>query len=216
MNEDILKLLEQIKGTQLYDQLVSYLVSRNALPNVSAEYLNEATDGQFTTNTAFGNKLPPNGEIFINKANLKNTPTKELLNTLSHETTHAADRQLTNQWYEIAAKKNRTKEEDRFLDAYNKLSYGYSPKEDKEATFLSREKFVSRAAELASKLNPEWTKENSTYRASGTELSAFGVGNSLFPTPSGRASFSPPEHLDATLATERSILLDAAMRARSR
>jgi hypothetical protein len=61
---------------------------------------------------------------------------------------------------------------------------------------------------LADKLAPEWSKENSDYRSASNELSAYGMGSTV-PRRSNRA----PLHVDPTMATEFSILLDLAQRA---
>lgn len=63
--------------------------------------------------------------------------------------------------------------------------------------------------EQAKKLN-EGSPTTDKYRYSPEELSAFGVGNMLFPD---RDPYKVPGHVDATMATWHAVLLELARRA---
>lgn len=209
MSDDITKLMKDMVGTPIYDQLLSYLLARRATPVIKEGYLGDSTSGEFSRNTMFGNELPRHGQIKLDYGLFSGKDNKAAGGTLSHELTHAADSQVEDQYYELKRKSNKTPEEERFVQAYDKLFHGVVPNEQGK---LVHGNHGSQTVEMAKRLNPEWTKKNKEYRSTGKELAAFGVGNSVSGTTD---SYNTPQHLDATLATERSILLDAAMRAQA-
>lgn len=209
MDNDLVKLLKSVQGTPLYQQLADYLMARRAMPEIKSGYLGEGVNGNFSRNTFAGGDLPRHGQITLSDRGLFQDMvdnTHDSARTLTHEMNHAADSQMSNHYYELKRKPNKTPEEERFVKAYDKLVVGLVPNEKGEYKYGRRE------TELANRIAPEWTRENEKYRASGDELPAFGVGNSAFPSKYATGLESPP-HLDSSLAQERSILLDAAMRA---
>ena len=92
-----------------------------------------------------------------------------------------------------------TPAEQQFTQAYEKLVYNSARRNPDES--LARES-------LARRLDPEWAKKNRAYRASNVELPAWGMGFAVEP----RRDYDQPLHLDPTMATEFSILLDMANR----
>jgi len=131
-----------------------------------------------------------------------------------HELTHAADRQISYQASDLEERHRKetplldylrgktvlTPEEVRLAMGYRKLHY--DPKKDyKDPARYPRQQLISKMA-------PEWAKENYDYRSGDGELVAYGMGSTV-PRRSNRA----PLHVDPTMATEFSILLDLAQRA---
>jgi hypothetical protein len=125
------------------------------------------------------------------------------VDTLVHELTHSAVRQLQMQYGENGTYYGAANKPTQFTNAADKLLRFTTPdfKAGKSPP----------AQELAKKLDPAWLAKNQDYRASQSELPAFAMGNM---TPGARADLfrPPPAHLEATLATEMMILLDLATR----
>jgi len=80
-----------------------------------------------------------------------------------------------------------------FMDAYEKLSFG------------------GKQMELANRMAQDFLKQNGDYRMTTTEAPAFAIGNMVGGRGSG--SWPAPDHIDPTMATEFSVLLDLANRA---
>ena len=177
--------------------LHDYLTTRSALPPVEFARLSPGTSGQFETNSFFGRELPPTGKVQLNGEFLDRAygPTSSIP-TLIHELTHAAGREMSDQYNQRDVLDQEAK--DAFKQAYDKLVY-YRNAREIDARFPQ--------SVLANKLAPAWGKANEAYRASIGELPSFAMGN-----VSGNASQPAPAHVDPTLATEYRILLDAALR----
>lgn len=121
--------------------------------------------------------------------------------TMAHEMAHAADNALSKQYSQL------------FQQARSSVRRGPNPPTPAERQFVS----------AYPKLVPSDTKlrtgfENATatdrnYRTNSDELSAFGAGN-MVPRPAWYVGgWQGAPHLDATMATEREILMDLATRA---
>jgi hypothetical protein len=171
---------EARKG-EAYQALEKYLQSRDEMPSIKVtSRMPEGTDGIYTSD----NLNIGSGTIKINK----NTPKAALSSLLTHEMTHAADRQMKQQ----AIEQGMFGKSNQYTEAYKKL---VGP-EGRNRT------------ELARLLKPEWAAENRLYRADPKEIAAHGVGAFAGPTLQTRG----PRHVDATAATEFRILMDLAQR----
>jgi hypothetical protein len=185
---ELQRLLTQTAAYPQYGELTDFLTSRRSLPEIQQQYT--GTDrGSFTyNNPVFGERnFPAAGRLLLNYGAEPST--------VVHELTHAADRQMSELYFEISNKLRRREKldplEKQFLDSYQKLSFG--------------EERGKRAAQLA----PEWAKEKSNYRADKPELAAFGMGSTI----ARNEHYPAPAHVDPTMGTEFSILLDLASKA---
>ena len=184
-------LLRQSAEYPQYGELVDYLSARRMMPPISMGGTGGA-NAVFESNSIFGNSLPKTGAI---KVGYNVGPS-----TVVHEITHAADKQISSQYYELLNKRgDLTPLEKQFMQVYEKLSYDR----------FGRDKAFPRKT-LAEKLNPEWAKNQNDYRATNVELPAWAMGATV--NPSDSREYNAPLHLDPTLATEFSILLDIANR----
>ena len=182
-------LLRETAEFPQYGELVEYLTSRRMLPPVTQTYYSGA-DGEFTYNSFTSNELPATGIIRAGRPS-----------TLVHELTHAAQRQMGAQYNVLKKKSKLSPIEQQFMDAYEKLVF--TPGE----MFGRRPKAT--AGLTAKSMAPEWAKQKSDYRSTGSELQAFGMGSTVSPN-----TFNPaPLHVDPTYGTEFQVLLDLANRA---
>lgn len=124
---------------------------------------------------------------------------------LIHELTHAVNREMTKQYYENVQTPTykQTPEYKDFEQGYTKIMQGRSSYNESPTAGIKIP---------LEKLAPaEWKKEYKGYRTSEGETPAFGMGNTL-----GRpeeAVTRAPDHVDPTIATDFSVLLDLAIRA---
>lgn len=174
--------------TELGKLLTEYLAQRKRLPEVRQKVLPEDTNARYEYNTVFGSDLPSEGVISVQPSW---TPAQT--GTAVHEITHAAQRELAEQFF---ATPREARASDQYAQAFRKLQLSGK---DGGATLL------------AERLAPEWRRENREYRASPAELTAFAAGNM-----SGARVRPGPPHLDATLAQELSILADLASRRKAK
>jgi hypothetical protein len=181
-------LLRQSAEYPQYGELVGYLSARRMMPPISMGGTGSAS-GLFESNSIFGSELPKTGVV---KVGYNSGPS-----TVVHELTHAADTQISSQYYELKNKRgNLTPAERQFMQAFEKLAYN---------PFGRGDKALPRRA-LAEKLDPAWAKKHSDYRATNRELPAWGMGATVTPDD----AYNRPLHLDPTMATEFSVLLDMA------
>ena len=186
--------LQYPPGTSpMYEGLMQYLRSRKAVPQLRVSYLPDGVLGRFEANSAFGKELPPEGVLHIGEGT--GAGPSEIRKTLAHELAHAAERQLTNQYFDIPRGERSSNQ---FGQAMQKLVIGDDPK------------LPARQAQAAKLAGPGWVEKNRGYRASGAELSAFGAGSTEAPNRGNPA----PQHVDPTMATELAILLELASRQR--
>jgi hypothetical protein len=189
--DDKIRLMRQIASEQpQYQELADYLMARSAMPPVKEGYLPGGANAEYSRNTMFGRELPATGEVTINYGS--NDP-----NSLIHELTHAAHYQMGRQYRQEGAKDAEAKQ--RFKDAYDRL---LRTNEQGLVGFAAPTVFQTEA--MASRLAPDWTKQNSRYRSSVSELPAFAMGN--------QGAKGAPAHVDPTLSTEFRVLLDMALR----
>lgn len=171
----------EVEKGEAQQALEKYLKSRDEMPDVKiTTRLPEGTNGLYTSD----NLNIGSGTIKIHK----NTPKAALSSLLTHELTHAADRQMRQQAIEQGMFGNSNQ----YTEAYEKL---VGPDGRNRTQF-------------ARNLRPEWAAENRLYRADPKEIAAYGVGAFAGPTLQGPG----PRHVDATAATELRILMDLAQR----
>lgn len=182
MDKNVAALLRAVSQKPEYRAVSDYLLARRAMPPIKEEYLGENTNGKYEYNTLFGSDLPRTGQVTLNSGNSPSTS----VGTLVHELAHAAQRQLINQYY---SKDDPASPQ--FKQAYQKL--------------MMKEK----DKEVAALLNPSFAKDSDPYRMRGSELQAFGMGNS---SVDGPGTYRAAPHIDPTMATEFQILLDLATR----
>lgn len=199
---DLEKLTAEAKQYPQHTDLMDYLAARDAVPGVTQTYLGPSTGGQFIS----GWGEPKNGKIEVNWGASPST--------LVHELTHAADRQIGQQALDLKERHRKetplldwlrgktvlTPEEVRLVLGYNKLHFNVD-KDIKDPERYPRQATVN-------KLAPEWAKKNYDYRSADNELVAYGMGSTV-PRRHNRA----PLHVDPTMATDFSVLLDLAQRA---
>jgi hypothetical protein len=186
-----------------YAALAEYLQSRNAMPPVSFGYMPDSSAGQFVQQGIFSNSnTPVTGKVNLTDAFLgRRVDPAAAIPTLVHELTHATQKEMIGQNLQKDVIDPQAKQQ--YLDAYKKLSYDPSKR--------GIEAF--REGSLSKRLNPEWTDKNQGYRASVLELPAWAMGDVANKNPvNSYDPYKPPAHLNATLATERQILLDLATR----
>jgi len=184
-------LLRQSAEYPQYGELVDYLSARRMMPPIQQQY---GVRGEFARNSVFGNELPKTGVVTVGYSASPST--------LIHELTHAADYSIDRQYSELNRKRDLTPLEAQFKQAYEKLVYNPALRLDKGEI----DKYPRSA--LAKRLNPKWAQEEKNYRATEKELPAWGMGATIDPSKS--QEYSAPLHLDPTLATEFSMLLDMA------
>ena len=179
-----------------YGALVDYLSGLRMMPPISYDGGMGST-GEFVKNSIFGNELPKTGVV---KLNYSAGP-----DTVVHELTHAADSQITNEYYRLTQKQrqtNLTPIEQQFMAGYERLKF------NPNLAHIDPNKYPRSA--FATRLAPQWAEKNKDYRASENELSGWGMGATVNSEKSRQ--YAAPQHLDPTMATEFSILLDMATR----
>ena len=189
------KLLTASAKYPQYQDLTGYLNSRNMMPPMNMAYLGSDTAGEFKRNNFFNQNLPETGVVNFNYGAEPST--------VVHELTHAADRQLKDQYLNLKHNKsNLSPEEEQFVAAYQKLSQNTNP------MVFGLKRYPKE--ELANYLSPEWNKKNQRYRASEPELPAWGMASTI--DSKDYREYNAPLHLDPTMATEFSILMNMAHR----
>lgn len=174
--------LNRLRETQLGQDLYDYLLSRQKLPKIN-------TAGNMRGNVR-GAWLPDKNQIWLQPWAGNST--------LTHETAHAADTELERQYFDRNTSWSKPDVPTYFTDAFEKL---------KGATAANN--FKSPREEMAKKLAPEWFTKNAGYRATNNELAGWGAGRQA---GANESEWSPPNHVDSTMATELAILLDLARR----
>ena len=147
------------------------------------------------------NRVPYITEGTVGEYNRESNIIKLLNNaqgsTLTHEAAHAADGALSNQYWDRPTSWSRPDTPTYFTDAYEKL---------KGETANNR--YQGQRENLAQRLDPAWFHRNKDYRSTNNELVGWGAGRQA----GIDSSYTPPDHLDSTIATELSILMDLAKR----
>jgi hypothetical protein len=178
---EVTEMQDTARKGEAYQALEKYLQSRDSMPSIKIGNLgSEATNGVFTADRAnIGD-----GTIKISK----DTAKEFIPSVLTHEMTHAADRQMMQQ----ALEQKMFGKSNQFTEAYEKM---VGP-EGRNRTLLLRKRY------------PEFEQDNRYYRSEPKEVAAHGVGAYAGPNIQDRA----PRHVDATAATEFQILMDLAQR----
>ena len=199
-------LRETAEAGPQYGELVDYLSARRMMPPIEMQNTVGIGSTNFDTDASgmfeAGPSLPKTGKVFVryDPKRMGRLPNPQ---TVVHELTHAAERQIRQQWSEIASlpEWKLTPEQLQFRKAYEQLIFKPGEQFGKNAKSVQQE--------TAMKIAPKWVKEKSDYRSTRGELTAFGMGSTL-----GRNVGNPaPLHIDPSYATEFSILLDLARRA---
>lgn len=136
--------------------------------------------------------------------------------TVSHEMTHGVQINLLAPAAQAIAQKQRegkeklTREEASFLDAFQKImnthvgTVGqYNPKDA-----MLREEQQKRMLTSLYKKDPKKFDDFDKYRTSPKELQAFGIGKFTKGAQTPQEFANTPLHLDSSMATEFSILMD--------
>lgn len=173
-------------SSEPYRAMMEYLGLRNAVPTIRQNSIDEL--GSFAR---ISEKFPT-GRITLN-LNAGAT-------TLTHEAAHAT----TDQFLKQALENKTTGADKQFTDAYNKLIVNTNTMNDEVAQIP--------ILDFVEKIAPQWAKEQANYRATIAELPSFAIERAVISPDKGTMIESPP-HIDSTLATEMTILLDLATRA---
>lgn len=181
--------LRDAANSSQYGDLVEFLASRRVMPEMKYR---PGISGEFVS----GWGMPNRGEINLG---MSATP-----GTVVHELTHAADRQISQQYYDLAKKRKLDPLEKQFVQTYEKLVF--SPDKSQR----DPEKYPRTA--MAERLAPEWAKRERGYRSTPGEMVAFGMGRPVDEAQRYMPSNIAPPHVDPTMATEFSVLLDIAKR----
>lgn len=194
MDEATTKILQKASENPEYQTLANYLMSRRAMPQMQREYLGENTFGSFVTPGLFSSgNVPDRGILKLNRFSEYQNPS-DVVPTVSHEMTHAAERQMIRQYYEIKAKRDRSELETQFMNNFQKIIGSSKPE----------------IANWLKSVAPEYAKQGEGYRSTSTEGLAFGLQNAAYAN-TGSQRYAP-EHIDPTIATSLMLLLDQAQR----
>ena len=194
MDAAITKILQKASENPEYQTLANYLMSRRAMPQMQREYLGDNTFGSFVTPGLFSSgKVPDRGILKLNQFSEYQNPS-DVVPTVAHEMTHAAERQMIRQYYEIKAKRDRSELETQFMNNFQKIIGSSKPE----------------IANWLKNVAPEYAKQGEGYRSTSTEGLAFGLQNAAYAN-TGSQRFAP-EHIDPTIATSLMLLLDQAQR----
>lgn len=189
VSDPLRSLLDETGKYPQYGELTGYLNERGMMPPIKYGLLPGNVQGEFATNGWGNSNLPDSGVVRIG---FDSKP-----DTVVHELTHAADRQITNQYFEVKNKAKRgslTPLEKQFMSLYEGLS-----EPAPGGTKLPR-------VESARTLAPDWVKTTSKYRSTNAELPAWGMGWTV------SKEKDAPLHVNPTMATEFSVLLEMANR----
>jgi len=166
------------------------LKQQNLLPQQSTTQSSRSNSGTY---------VPSRNLLFASKAT-----DQENKNTLAHEMSHAAQRNLLLPAAKnIAKKSDKSFQEQQFLDAFRKLL----PSLNSGASSTERKQALKEQDKLTEALFKNKAPKDSynTYRTDPEELQSFGVGNmSQKGQPANQLSNL---HLDPTMATEFSLLM---------
>jgi len=193
MDKYLTRVLQLASDNPEYQALSNYLMSRRAFPEIQYRPDFSETYGSFRQPGLFNSIVPNRGLINLN-AEPTSTGAQYITPTLTHELTHAAQRQLDYQYRELQSKRNKSDLEKQFIDNYEKI-IGYQTPE---------------IYNQIKKIAPDFSEKKSDYRASTGEALAFGLENSAY--PKNELASKAPSHVDPTLATQLMLLLEQAQR----
>lgn len=188
------RILKAASDNPEYQAISNYLLSRRAFPEVATAPMRGGTYGKFTTPGFFSDGvIPERGLLSFNELSQQWSP-QAMAPTAVHETTHAANRQLIKQYYEVQKKPNKTELDNQFLGNFQKIIGSSKPE----------------ISDWLKKVSPTFAKQEAGYRATGPEALSFAVENSAFPY--SEDAYNAPAHIDPTIATTFQLLLDQAQR----
>lgn len=194
MDAVITRILQSASDNPNYQTIANYLMSRRSFPQIQLDPIPSSKYGSFVSPGLFSDgRVPERGIVNINNYSRYQNPA-DVAPVVAHELTHATERQLIKQYYEIKNKQNKTELDNQFINNFQKI-IGSSEPEIKN---------------WLTKVSPEFVKEEGDYRAKSNEALAFGLENAIFPNaPTG---YKVPTHVDPTIATTLMLLLDQAQR----
>lgn len=182
--------MNMVGQSDIGKQMLNYLTAAGQMPTVQEAALPYDVYGRFVGIDG------PTGTLTMNRSL---SPTRAP-QTGTHEIAHAVDQAIAMQ----ADSYKRKLGYNQLEDTYNKLvkfgTAGAGPR-----------KYGDPRYGMAAQIDPQWTEKYGNYRSSPAELAAWAVEN-IVRHPQLPESYNPPAHLNATLAQEFEILLDAAMR----
>ena len=194
MDAVITRILQKASDNPDYQAIANYLMSRRSFPQMQLDPVPSSKLGSFSSPGLFSDgRVPERGIVNINNYSRYQNPA-DVAPTVAHEMTHATERQLIKQYYEIKDKPKKTELETQFLNNFQKV-IGSSTPEIKN---------------WLGKVAPEFVKEEGDYRAKSNEALAFGLENAIFPNMT--SNYKVPSHVDPTIATTLMLLLDQAQR----
>ncbi len=121
MDAALTKILQKASDNPEYQTLANYLMSRRSMPQMQREFLGDNTLGSFVTPGLFSSgKVPDRGILKVNR-NAEYQDPSTVVPTVTHEMTHAAERQLIKQYYEVKAKREKSELETQFMDNFQKI-----------------------------------------------------------------------------------------------
>jgi len=176
------KYYNRLRETQLGEDLYSYLFHRKSLPEI--QYIHWLGPGVRGQYNRDSNRI----DVSNSAQN----------GTITHEMAHAADNALDKQYFDRKHSWQTPEVPTYFTDAYDKLIGG-----NKNARYQNQRQV------MAQRIAPKWFNEQLGYRATNSELGGWGAGRQA---GTEDLDYSPPNHLDSTMATELSILMDLARR----
>lgn len=193
MDPTIIKILQEASNNPAYQSIANYLMSRRAMPDFNLGYM-PGTYGKFISPGLFSSsQIPERGIISFNESSKTWNPSS-MASTATHEMTHAAEKQLIKQYYEINKKQSKTELEKQFLDNFQKIIGSSEPQ----------------ISNWIKKVSPDFAKKESDYRSTSKEGLSFGVENSAY--PDSESNRNAPPHVDPTIATVFNLLLEQAQR----
>ena len=194
MDAALTKILQKASDNPEYQALANYLMSRRSMPQMQREYLGDNTFGSFVSPGLLSSgSVPDRGILKINRFSEYQDP-NDVVPTVTHEMTHATERQLIKQYYEVKKKRDKNELESQFIDNFQKTIGSSKPE----------------ISNWLKSVAPNFAKQGEGYRSSSTEGLAFGLQNAAFPN-TGSQRYAP-EHIDPTIATSLMLLLDQAQR----
>lgn len=194
MEPAMTRILQKASENPEYQAIANYLMSRRSFPEMQFNENPSSNLGSFVSRGLFGGmNVPERGIVKLNRFSQYEDPSN-VAPTVAHEMTHAAEKQLIKQYYEIKKKPTKSELETQFLTNFQKL-IGSSEPEIKN---------------WLKTVSPQFVEKEGDYRAKSNEALAFGLENAAFKNP---ASERPaPAHIDPTIATTLMLLLDQAQR----
>lgn len=195
--ESFKKVDELASKNEDFVKIKDFLKNRNMLPKLTTIYNN--ANGEFTS---YGENVPPEGILgmnFIQSQDMKGNIKPRVVGTYVHEYVHAAMNQIYKLASSLQSKSNKTPEESRFYDTY-----------EKTLSATMRNNFKEGVQNLLQSLDKMWTMNNGNYRSTTGEAVAFAVGNYAGGKGKNKDSYETPNHVDASLASTFMILLDQA------